>query len=54
MNDLLNIILDFNLDYLQKLDILEYAEGLTRFLACYQLSSTLNHVRVYMAFPNDA
>jgi hypothetical protein len=39
MNDLLNIVLDFSLDTLTKIDVLPLLSDLSMFLNCYQLQS---------------
>ena len=54
MNELLNIVIDFNLDYFQKLDFNKFIDSLTKFLSCYQLQSSQNIYRVYLAFQHNS
>ena len=57
MNDLLSVIVDFNLEFLAttpQLNFPRFTEDLSLFLSCYHLQSSMNQFRIYLALPHDS
>ncbi|CDW73831.1 general transcription factor iih [Stylonychia lemnae] len=55
MNDLLNLIIDFNMEFMEKhLNFSKFIQDVSMFLGCYQLQSSLNNFRIYISFPHDS
>ena len=54
MNELLNVVLDFNAGKIARLDPEVLISSLLKFLNCYRMQSGLNQYRIYVAFAHNS
>ena len=54
MNELLNVVLDFNADIISRLDLETFIGSILKFLNCYRMQSGLNQFRIYVAFAHNS
>ena len=54
MNELLNVVLDFNADVISNLDLDVFIGSVLKFLNCFRMQSGLNQSRIYLAFASNS
>lgn len=54
MNELLSVVLDFNVDVIATLDLEVLVASLLKFLNCFRMQSGLNQSRIYLAFASNS
>lgn len=55
MNELLSVVVDFNVDVIgEHLDLQTFLASLIRFLSLFRMQSGLSQSRIYLAFPTRA
>ena len=55
MNELLSVVLDFNVDVIgTHLDLQVFISSILKFLNCFRMQSGLNQSRIYLAFASNS
>ena len=54
MNELLNVVLDFNAEVIGHLDLEVFIGSVLKFLNCFRMQSGLNQSRIYIAFSSNS
>ena len=54
MNELLNVVLDFNADMIARLNLETLIGSILKFLNCFRMQSGLNQFRIYVAFVHNS
>ena len=54
MNELLSVVIDFNVDVMAELDLETFLGSIFKFLSCYRMQSGLNESRIYLAFASNS
>ena len=54
MNELLNVVLDFNSEVLGNLDLELFVGSVLKFLNCFRMQSGLNQSRIYLSFASNS
>ena len=54
MNELLSVVLDFNVDVIATLDLEVFIGSVLKFLNCFRMQSGLNQSRIYLSFASNS
>ena len=54
MNELLSVVIDFNTEVLDRIDLEVFVSSVLKFLNCFRMQSGLNQTRIYVAFASNS